>query len=468
MVSTALDNAPDDGLFIVAIHAPLFNVWKDEYPYFLRQTQRPAQPGQTEAFLARHDDYSVLANAVPPEQQVKDHHPLWFASERDHRPPTFVKREDSQELLDFGVSRHGADDLMRVLAGIGSRRSADVVLSGHTHNQNEFSVRKMPTGELGYSMDFYTQNPFRYYPTRFTREWRRMTLPTPPTLVPETAVTDVEIAPDAAADATPWPTPDDASTGHVIQIPPYPNPLNGAPDPRAWWAEHRPLVLQTGAYGPLKVLDDFAGFRVLQVKNDIIDKIYFVPTGRLEENNYQLAWEEAIRVQPFRQYRHLEQSRPLGAPRASEGALAGVVFPALGTTTVVYRDEENRLHELWQRGTESGTSNLTDLARTNRAKGNPTLFIEGTGGSFVALYRGADDHVYGLHWSTAEVGGDSLSLTAGAPATGGNPVGFVQVDGTNIVVYRTSGNNLQTLGWKGVESAGNREHHARRRAPGCG
>ena len=55
MVSNALDHAPDDGLFIVAVHAPLFNPWKEEYPYFLRQTQalpsrdrpRRSSPGMT-------------------------------------------------------------------------------------------------------------------------------------------------------------------------------------------------------------------------------------------------------------------------------------------------------------------------------------------------------------------------------------------------------------------------------------
>ena len=128
--------------------------------------------------------------------------------------------------------------------------------------------------------------------------------------------------PAAAADATPWPTPYDTTTKYQIQIPPYPESVERAPDSRAWWTEHRPLVLQTGAYGPLKVLDDFAGFRVLSVKNDIIDKIYFVPTGRLEEHNYQLAWDEAIRVQPPRQYRYLERSRPLNAPKAGVGAPA--------------------------------------------------------------------------------------------------------------------------------------------------
>jgi hypothetical protein len=32
MVSRTLERAPDDGLIIVGIHAPLFNPWKEEYP----------------------------------------------------------------------------------------------------------------------------------------------------------------------------------------------------------------------------------------------------------------------------------------------------------------------------------------------------------------------------------------------------------------------------------------------------
>ena len=30
----------------LGIHAPLFNLWNDEYPYFLRETQRRDQEGQ--------------------------------------------------------------------------------------------------------------------------------------------------------------------------------------------------------------------------------------------------------------------------------------------------------------------------------------------------------------------------------------------------------------------------------------
>jgi hypothetical protein len=36
MVSEALSEAPDGGLFVVGVHAPLFNPSKEEYPYFLR------------------------------------------------------------------------------------------------------------------------------------------------------------------------------------------------------------------------------------------------------------------------------------------------------------------------------------------------------------------------------------------------------------------------------------------------
>jgi hypothetical protein len=52
--------------------------------------------------------------------------------------------------------------------------------------------------------------------------------------------------------------------------------------------------VQTGALGALKVLHFLSGFRMLSVKNNVIDKIHFVSTARLEANNYRLAWDEAI------------------------------------------------------------------------------------------------------------------------------------------------------------------------------
>jgi hypothetical protein len=155
----------------------------------------------------------------------------------------------------------------------------------------------MLTGELAFYMDFYTQNPRFYYPTRFTQSWAegpRGALGL--TVEPKMDVTYVEVVPGAAPDAKPLPMSRPAMFKNQLEVPPYATPLSSSPDPRAWWAEHRPLVLQTGALGPLDNSQvSFTGFRVLSVKNDVIDKIHFVSTERLEASQYRLPWEDAIR-----------------------------------------------------------------------------------------------------------------------------------------------------------------------------
>jgi hypothetical protein len=454
IVSDALNETPPDALFIVGVHAPLINMWNDEYPYFLRETQRQSHAVQAHAFLARHDKAPVLASQEP-EEQIEKRHPLWFPEDDHRRTPDFVKRGGYQDFLDFGVSRGHAEDLTQRLAGVGSGRSADVVLAGHTHLHNEFRVGMTPSGELAYYMDFYTQNPARYYPTRFTTSWQALATQ-PATIQPVTAKTYVDVVPGAARDGTPWPMPYDDSVENQLQVPPYPNPLSAAPDPRAWWAEHRPLILQTGALGPLKVLSEFAGFRLLSVKRDVIDKIHFVSIEKLEASHFRLAWEDAIRADPPRRYLYLQRSLRHHAPEGA-GAPTGIVFPALAVNNVVYRDEEGRLHELWQKGSESGTSNLTELAdNAIRADGDPTSYLDTTDGLEVALYRGTDGHVHSLYWSTGRVGRDALSATAGAPkvAAHGKPAGFVQTDGTNVVVYRAADQHLHSLWWTGTNAPG--------------
>jgi hypothetical protein len=161
------------------------------------------------------------------------------------------------------------------------------------------------------------------------------------------------------------------------------------------------------------------------------------------------AWHEVgIAGDPL----HIERSRPFGAPKAV-GAPSGIVFPALGVTDVVYRDAQGRLHELWQQGSESGTSNLTQLAgNATRAAGDPRPYIATTDGLLVALYRGTDGHVHSLYWSTGPVGHDALSRTAGAPRAAGNPAGYVQKDGTNVVIYRSGDGHLHSLWWTGTNA----------------
>src|SRR3954467_10484185 len=71
--------------------------------------------------------------------------------------------------------------------------------------------------------------------------------------------------------------------------------LETAVGPEDWWRNHRPLILQTAALGPLENDQvSFAGFRVLAVKADVIEKVHYIPIQRLHQNDYRLSWEEAI------------------------------------------------------------------------------------------------------------------------------------------------------------------------------
>jgi hypothetical protein len=374
---------------------------------------------------------------------------------------------NSQDLLESGVSRGEADELMKLLAGLGSPRPGDLVLSGHIHTHNEFKVRRDGiNGELTYSMDLYTQNPAHYYPTRFTQRWDGGE--------PVTDVTYVDVTPNAASDATPQRIIGNLNTQYPYQldVPPYPNPLSSAQDPRAWWAEHRPLVLQTGALGPLKNWNvRFEGFRMVSVKNNVIDKIHFLSIEKLEANRYQLTWEEAIRPDPLgkdrypvSKYRCSERSQLFKTP-AAEGAPSGIVFPQpppdLSVTNVVYRGTDGRLHELWRQGSKLGMTDLTSNANATRAvddsTGDPTSYIDTTQGLEVALYRGTDGHVHSLYWSTGPVGHDKLSQSAGAPKTAGKPAGYVGKDGFNHVIYRAVNGHLIGMWWSGPNQPGHED-----------
>jgi hypothetical protein len=252
---------------------------------------------------------------------------------------------------------------------------------------------------------------------------------------------------------------------YQLDVPPYPKPLSSAPDPRTWWAEHRPLVLQTGALGPLKNWNArFEGFRIVSVKNNVIEKIHFLSIEKLEANRFQLAWEQAIQPEPLgkdkypvSKYRVRERSHFFKTP-AAEGAPSGIAVPHLNVTNVIYRGTDGRLHELWQQGTLSGRSDLTTLAGAVRSAddstGDPTSYVDPTQGLLVALYRGADGHVNSLYWSTGAVGRDALSRAAGGPPTAGKPAGYVDKEGVSHVIYRAGNGHLMGLWWSGPNKPG--------------
>src|SRR4029077_3745260 len=119
------------------------------------------------------------------------------------------------------------------------------------------------------------------------------------TKTPNTEVTAVRVVAEADPGAAPTKTPKGARLPFQVDVPPYADPLSSAPNPRAWWDEHRPLVLQTGALGPVESRQvSFSGFRVLTVTENVIEKIHFISTRKLEANGYRLDFAKAIEAEP--------------------------------------------------------------------------------------------------------------------------------------------------------------------------
>lgn len=283
-VERVLGAAPGHALVILGTHAPLLNLWEDEFPFFLRETQRRHHARQVQGFLFRHDPLRGAGlDLIHMHQKMRSAHPSWFGPGGSD-DVDFVKRGDNADLLDYGVSRGGAERLLAALAGVGLPRPADLVLAGHTHRDNEFVVRRLADGEPAFFLDFYTANPANYYPSVFMDGDLAPIVPT------STAWVTVQPGADPAGLPTQTAGLD---LEHEVAIPPYADPLSDSPDPAAWWSTHRPLVLQTGALGPLKFPRIFGGFRVVEVRENVIRRIDRVPIDRLAEHGFVLDWEAA-------------------------------------------------------------------------------------------------------------------------------------------------------------------------------
>ena len=449
VIHDALASAPGDGLVFLGLHAPLINPIGTQYPYFMRETLRPSNAEQATALLSYWAGLGGFG-WQDARQKLREAFPSYFAGDRDHREPSFIVRGSTLDFLDFGVSRGDVDGLLAMLLDVSTTRAGTLVLAGHTHRHDEFVVRRGPTGEPTISMDFYTFNPRVHYAQKWNPEWTltrtgEQTLP---------RVTRVELLPGAPMDPRPWPYPGGSGIDDHVQVPEYADPLDRAADARAWWERHPLLVLQTGALGPLdNSYATFTGFRLLNIRDDVVQRIDFLPTHRLEEAEYRLPYEDAIRVDPPRRHRYAGLSQRTGAA-APAGPPAALAQQALGATTVVYRDGSGHLLEVWRRGDELGTTDLTAEAGAAPAASDPSLWWSTTDSQTVALYRGTDGHVHSLYWSSGAVGHDALSESADGAKAAGRPVGVTQQDGTSYVVYRSDDGNLRGLWWRGGATPG--------------
>jgi hypothetical protein len=149
------------------------------------------------------------------------------------------------------------------------------------------------------------------------------------------------------------------------------------------------------------------------------------------------------------------RSREYGSPVAA-GSPTGIVVPGLGVHDLVYRDPAGHLHELWRdsAGT-TGTTDLTANAQARAAAADPMAYVETSTGMLIVLYRGDDNRVRSLYWTTGAVGTDDLSGSGGAPGAAGRPFGyFVAATNTNHVIYRTTEGRLHELWWTPVDAVG--------------
>jgi hypothetical protein len=445
LVRAAMNEAGSNGLFILGIHAPLIN--KRQLPYYFRETMH----AQFENCAT-----NMLFGSIPivpnPEEYVRSQHPTWYRPNVD-----YFKYGTVGDGLDYGSSRGPVDKLLTLLAGAETPKPADVVLQGHVHVHEEVRL-ELAEGELRYFTDHYTFNPTGYYPTEFIVGIQ----PTVSTLSAKKEKCYVFISPGAANNELPSECPMNDSIKRVAYTPPYPNPLNDSTDPATWWQAHRPLLLQTEPLGPLKFAwSGLNGFRVISVKNNIIDKIHFVSINRLNQSGYALPFEQAVLPEPFFQRKHWQRSLEHRSPKA-KGVPFAYTYAPNGVQNIVYRDEQDRLIELWRDTADNrGNGNLTDTPAGDhhpKAAGNPSVYFDPVQALQIVPYRGTDGHVHTLYWSTDTTHHDALSQTAGSPPAAGDPVGcFNPATNEHIVVYRSGDNHIRTIYWTGQATAGSED-----------
>jgi len=283
-VSDALKDVSDQGVVVVAMHAPPINTWGDEYSHYFRETEHPtlvSSRHQIEGYLRRQDPqaFQIGGQFLAAGGKADSVHPAFART----GTPYLMKGQPS-DLLDFNIAERRSEDLLKLCAGVGAQRPVDLILCGHAHFRVECRY-KWDGNDCVFFHDHYTESPQIYYKSQYSR------LPTSPgsSAILSTISHDVTIGNAATLPTNPC-DPPIASAG---QIPPYAHELNSSKTPAQWWVDHRPLVVQTAGLGPLEnaqrlapgatetLSPTFQGFRLICVKNNVIDKIRYVKLADL-------------------------------------------------------------------------------------------------------------------------------------------------------------------------------------------
>jgi hypothetical protein len=102
----------------------------------------------------------------------------------------------------------------------------------------------------------------------------------------------------------------------------------------------------------------------------------------------------------------------------------------------------------WSDG-PSGLDELSGVAGTPAAAGDPAAYYTAHDDTHQVVYLGDDGHLWELYWQgVAPVAGWDLTAPSGAPAAVGTPAVYYSA-GTNTkhVIYRSSDGQLHELWW---------------------
>ena len=272
------------GVVLVGMHAPPLNPSGNEFPHYFRETEHASLERVGEAlptgtgfnnFVARDEiaGFLLRRDAVG-----------WssYSGWRNTKGKSYFAKGRVGDLLDFGSAQLHEEEFLQICAGAGVPRKVDAVLFGHGHYRADFRVDWDATEKkIEFYFDFFTENPTEYYNSR------KIGIQDP---------VGIRVRLGAALKGK----PSDIDTGwgkaKSLEIPPYQAPLSLATDKRQWWEKHRPLLLQTGAVGPMDVNQrretvagkkrtypgpSFLGCRLIDVKGNVIHRIKYATMSEI-------------------------------------------------------------------------------------------------------------------------------------------------------------------------------------------
>jgi hypothetical protein len=155
---------------------------------------------------------------------------------------------------------------------------------------------------------------------------------------------------------------------------------------------------------------------------------------------------------------HDNLSGSAGAPPA-HGDPVGYYVHAADANHVIYRSADNHLHELSWIGVDPVVygGNLTWAISAPRAAGDPTAFVNAPGVNIV-VYRSEHNQILSLYWTDGPTGVDDLSGVAGTPPAAGEPFAYYTPhDDMHHVVYRAQDGHLWELFWTGAAPVAGRD-----------